>query len=98
MLVMQPRIALLLGNGRYALELQQRLRPSVAVSTIALFPHGDTAVTNADHCVDLLSPTQVLRHLQEDKISQVIFGGNFNLAQMWAKWQSNPLHSLRSIS
>jgi len=95
---MQPRVALLLGNGKYALHLQTHLRPSVAATTIALFPHGDTAVTNADHCVELLSPTRVLNYLQQEEIKQVIFGGNFDLAQMWSKWQSNPLQSLRSTA
>lgn len=97
---MQPRVALILGNGKYALALQRRLRceSDVAALSIALFPHGDTAVTTADHCVDLLSPTKVLRLLQDNQITHVIFGGNFNLAHISATWQTRPFHSLRSAA
>ena len=71
---MQRRVALILGNGKYAIALHQRLRgTNVAALSVALFPHGDAAVPNADHCVDLLSPSQVIERLNSPGITHVVW-------------------------
>lgn len=94
---MQPRTALLLGNGKYAISLHQRLRldGQDAVLTVALFPAGEAAVANADYCVDVLSPKRVIDLLKQHEITHVIFAGNFRLSQLLGA--SRPISMLQAL-
>jgi DUF1009 family protein len=76
------KIALLLGNGRYALYLHQRLKQQahVASLTYSLLPIGLSVFADADidAWLDILDPGTVRAYLDRQSVTNVVFGGDFS--------------------
>lgn len=75
---MSQRVCLALGNGRYAVELFEKLRGDSRTSLVAalgqsLF-HG-----KIDLHIDLKNPAQFLEDLKANNVTHVILGGDFRL-------------------
>jgi hypothetical protein len=90
---MSKKIALLVGNGRYAVDLHRRLRKEseVAALAIALFPREYSIFSDfgIDEWIDIFKPSDLAMYLHENGVTHVVFGGDFrqdSLAELWTKY------------
>jgi len=76
---MKRKVALLLGNGLYAIDLHRRIYKAGADLAVALYPEGRSifARGDMDECIDIFDRSKIKGFLEENDVTHVVFGGDF---------------------
>jgi DUF1009 family protein len=76
---MNKKTALLLGNGRYALDLHRRLYRKEAQIAVALYPEQRSVLAREDinEFIDIFERDRIAEYLKANGVTHVVFGGDF---------------------